>query len=137
MRFAVIAVLIALAASGCGGSGDASAPASTKNAPTASQSRVGCDVPAQCSTVQAEETLKRCPPGRLGARGRKARKRLERLLARIERALTNLRRQGLRGCFRRNDAWRRFDRDGGLARLEAPRLTDREASRTCARHPRH
>jgi len=80
----VIAVLIALAATGCGGSGDASAPASTKNAPTVSQSRVGCDVPAQCSTVQAEETLKRCPPGRLSARGRKARKRLERLLARIE-----------------------------------------------------
>jgi hypothetical protein len=35
--------------------------------------------------VDAEETLKRCPPSRLDAQGRKARSRLVRFLARIER----------------------------------------------------
>jgi hypothetical protein len=87
MRIASLTVVvIALAASGCGGSGEASAPVSTTDAPKASRSsRVGCDVAAQCATVNAQETLKRCPASRLDARGRKARKRLERLLARIER----------------------------------------------------
>jgi len=81
MRIVVGAVLIVLAASGCGGGEEASKPASSP----VSYSRVGCDTEAQCSTVNAEETLKRCPADRLNARGRKARKRLERLLARIER----------------------------------------------------
>jgi len=80
-------VVIALAASGCGGSGESSdSVTSIKEAPkTVGYSRVGCDVSAECSTVSAEETLKRCPAERLDARGRKARRRLERLLARIER----------------------------------------------------
>ena len=86
MRIAVTVVLIALAATGCGGSEEDSEPPSPSQAAptTVGYSRVGCDVPAQCSTVNAEETLKRCPASRLDARGRKARERLERLLARIE-----------------------------------------------------
>ena len=84
IRFALVAVLIVLAA-GCGGSDEAPEPAPAQAPGTVSYSRVGCDSEAQCSTVNAEETLKRCPASRLDARGRKARKRLERLLARIER----------------------------------------------------
>jgi hypothetical protein len=85
MRIAVTVVLITLAASGCGRSDESSEPVAPKAPRTETYSRVGCDVAAQCSTVNAEETLKRCPANRLDARGRKARKRLERLLARIER----------------------------------------------------
>jgi hypothetical protein len=87
MRMVLGAVLIAVAASGCGGSDEASEPrAAPSSAPkTVASSRLGCDVPSACSTVNAEETLKRCPASRLDAEGRKARQRLERLLARIER----------------------------------------------------
>lgn len=85
MRIVLGAVLIVLAVAGCGGSEEAAKPASSPPSATVSYSRVGCDTEAQCSTVNAEETLKRCPPDRLDARGRKARKRLERFLARIER----------------------------------------------------
>jgi len=85
MRIVLGAVLIVVAATGCGGGEDASKPASAPASATVSYSRVGCDTEAQCSTVNAEETLRRCPADRLNARGRKARKRLERLLARIER----------------------------------------------------
>jgi hypothetical protein len=44
---------------------------------------LGCDVVAQCAPQLAQDTLARCPARRLSARGREARKRLERLLARI------------------------------------------------------
>jgi hypothetical protein len=46
-------------------------------------SNLGCDVVAQCFPELARATLERCPPNRLDARGREARRRLERLLARI------------------------------------------------------
>jgi hypothetical protein len=87
MRIVLGTVLIVLAASGCGGSDEASEPRAAPSAPsrTVASSRVGCDVPSACSTVNAEETLKRCPASRLDAQGRKARIRLERLLAQIER----------------------------------------------------
>ena len=85
MRIARIVVLIVLTAPACGGSDESPRPATSEAPKTVGYSRVGCDVAAQCSTVNAEETLKRCPASRLDARGRKARKRLERLLARIER----------------------------------------------------
>jgi hypothetical protein len=86
MRIAAIAVLIVLAAVACSGSGQEDRSAAPEASPTVTRSsRIGCDVPTSCSTVNAEETLKRCPASRLDARGRKARKRLERLLARIER----------------------------------------------------
>ena len=80
-------MLIVLTAAGCGGAGQEDRPAASAAPPSVStsSSRIGCDVPSSCSTVNAEETLKRCPASRLDARGRKARKRLERLLARIER----------------------------------------------------
>jgi hypothetical protein len=85
-RIARTAVLIVLATAGCGGGGgDVSRRAPPPAQTTVGASRVGCDVPSACSTVNAEETLKRCPASRLDAHGRKARKRLERLLARIER----------------------------------------------------
>jgi hypothetical protein len=86
MRIARVIVLIALAATGCGGS-DATSSTPPAPPPSAvnSSSRLGCDTPSACSTVEAEETLKRCPPTRLDARGRKARARLVRLVARIER----------------------------------------------------
>jgi hypothetical protein len=87
MRIARMVVLIVLvAAAGCGGHEEApmQTGSSPKPPPAVSNSRVGCDTEAQCSTVNAEETLKRCPASRLDAHGRKARKRLERLLARIE-----------------------------------------------------
>jgi hypothetical protein len=85
MRIAGIGVLIVLAAAGCGGSGGTSTPAPAPPPTGFTASRLGCDVPSACSTVNAEETLKRCPPSRLNARGRKARSRLVRFLARIDR----------------------------------------------------
>ena len=88
MRIARAAVLIVLAAAGCGGREDQAATRTAPPAPSSavtSASRVGCDLPSTCSTVEAEETLKRCPASRLSAPGRTARARLVRLLARIER----------------------------------------------------
>lgn len=87
MRIARVVLLIVLVAGGCGGSDEASSPRASPSPASESvrNSRVGCDVPSACSTVNAEETLKRCPASRLDANGRKARKRLERLLARVER----------------------------------------------------
>lgn len=87
MRIARVVVLIVLTATGCGGGDHASKPTAPPAPPGAvsSSSRLGCDVPSACSTVEAEETLKRCPASRLDARGRKLRERLVRLLARIER----------------------------------------------------
>lgn len=87
MRIARIVLLIVLVAAGCGGSDEASETRASPSpaSETVGSSRVGCDVPSACSTVNAEETLKRCPASRLDAQGRKGRKRLERLLARIER----------------------------------------------------
>jgi hypothetical protein len=85
MGIARIGVLIVLAAAGCGGSDGTSAPAPAPPPTGFTASRLGCDVPSTCSTVNAEETLKRCPPSRLDARGRKTRRRLVRFLARIER----------------------------------------------------
>jgi hypothetical protein len=88
MRIARVIVLIVLAAAGCGGNGATSTSTTTPAPPPSAvtpSSRVGCDLPSSCWTVEAEETLKRCPPARLDARGRKARARLVRLVARIER----------------------------------------------------
>jgi len=88
MRIARVVVLIVLAATGCGGGGGQASKPTAPPAPPGSvstSSRLGCDVPSACSTVEAEETLKRCPASRLDARGRKTRERLVRLLARIER----------------------------------------------------
>jgi hypothetical protein len=87
MRIARVIVLIVLAAAGCGGNGATSTTTTAPPAPSAvtPSSRVGCDLPSSCWTVEAEETLKRCPPTRLDARGRTARARLVRLVARIER----------------------------------------------------
>jgi len=87
MRIARVVVLIVLTATGCGGRDQASKPTAppAPPGPVSSSSRVGCDVPSACSTVEAEETLKRCPASRLDARGRTIRERVIRLLARIER----------------------------------------------------
>jgi hypothetical protein len=86
MRIALVAALIVLAVAACGGSDESTPEPAAEPAPTtAGSSRIGCDVTTACPTVNAEETLKRCPASRLDARGRKTRKRLERLLARIER----------------------------------------------------
>ncbi|MFL5930741.1 MAG: hypothetical protein ACJ75P_05735 [Gaiellaceae bacterium] len=87
MRIARAVVLIVVTATGCGGGDQASKPTAppAPPGPVSSSSRLGCDVPSACSTVEAEETLKRCPASRLDARGRKLRERLVRLLARIER----------------------------------------------------
>jgi hypothetical protein len=86
MRIALVAALIVLAGASCGGNDEPSSEPVAEPVPTtAGYSRIGCDVPSACSTANAEETLKRCPASRLDAPGRKTRKRLERLLARIER----------------------------------------------------
>lgn len=88
MRIARVVLLIALTATGCGGGGGQASKPTAPPAPPGSvstSSRLGCDVPSACSTVEAEETLKRCPASRLDARGRKTRERLVRLLAPIER----------------------------------------------------
>jgi hypothetical protein len=72
---------------GCGGDdsaggSDTTAPAVTT--PTTTRpSNLGCDVVAQCFPELARATLERCPASRLDRRGREARRRLERLLARI------------------------------------------------------
>jgi hypothetical protein len=84
-RLAVL-VLAAVAVAGCGGEEDQAArpPATTPEpAPARQTSNVGCDVPAQCFPLQAEQTLARCPASRLSPAGRRARRRLERLLTRI------------------------------------------------------
>jgi len=87
MRIARVVVLIVLTATGCGGRDQASKPTAppAPPGPVSSSSRLGCDGPSACSTVEAEETLKRCPASRLDARGRTIRERVIRLLARIER----------------------------------------------------
>jgi hypothetical protein len=84
----VVLVAAALAAlTGCGS--DESARGSATTAPAATPpvstrpSNLGCDVVARCFPELARATLERCPASRLDARGREARRRLERLLARI------------------------------------------------------
>ena len=79
---AAVAVLM-----GCGDDDSAGGSATTAPAATAPvstrPSNLGCDVVAQCFPELARATLERCPASRLDARGREARRRLERLLARI------------------------------------------------------
>jgi hypothetical protein len=82
-----LALLVVLAAlAGCGENGEETAeppaPAARDVAATRPSS-VGCDVVAQCFPQLAQATLERCPRSRLSPRGREARRRLERLLARI------------------------------------------------------
>jgi hypothetical protein len=82
----VVFVLAVAAVGGCGGDEDPAArPAATTPEPTQARRspNLGCDVPAQCFPLQAEQTLARCPAAGLSPAGRKARVRLERLLARI------------------------------------------------------
>jgi hypothetical protein len=83
-RFALLASIAALAA--CGGDAGREAVAGTtsdRKPATTQPPNLGCDVVVQCFPTQAQATLDRCPPDQLDARGREARKRLERLLARI------------------------------------------------------
>ena len=71
---------------GCAGGGDEpeSAAAHADGEPTTTQlSSVGCDVAAQCFPQLAQATLDRCPARRLSPHGQEARRRLERVLARI------------------------------------------------------
>ena len=86
MRTRLAVFVIAAAVAGCGGDDDQTARPPAP-APEPAQARrtsnVGCDVPAQCFPLQAEQTLARCPAARLSPAGRKARRRLERLLERI------------------------------------------------------
>jgi hypothetical protein len=84
-RLAVLAVAAA-ALAGCGGGDDPAArPAAPSPEPAQAgrTSNVGCDIPAQCFPLQAEQTLARCPAAGLSPAGRRARRRLERLLVRI------------------------------------------------------
>lgn len=82
-----LALLVALGAlAGCGTNGkEAAEPAAPppRSAAATGRSNVGCDVVAQCFPQLAQATLDRCPRSRLSPRGREARRRLERLLARI------------------------------------------------------
>src|SRR5215213_4934753 len=98
MRIARVVVLIVLTATGCGGRDQASKPTAppAPPGPVSSSSRLGCDGPSACSTVEAEETLKRCPASRLDARGRTIRERLVRLL-RTDRAGGSAQSAGRRG----------------------------------------
>jgi hypothetical protein len=71
----------------CGGGSGSAGPATTaapaSGPATTRPSNLGCDAVAQCFPELARATLERCPASRLDARGREARRRLERLLARI------------------------------------------------------
>jgi hypothetical protein len=85
-RAALVTISLALLA-GCGGDDRSAGPAETATRaterPTTRPSSLGCDVVAHCFPEAARETLERCPANELDARGRAARRRLERLLARI------------------------------------------------------
>ena len=83
MRLFVLA-LAAAALAGCGGSSseDAVAPAATERA-AVTQPNAGCDAGAQCLPALAQAALARCPAASLDARGRDARRRLEKLVDRI------------------------------------------------------
>jgi hypothetical protein len=87
------AVLIAVAVAllgGCGGGHSTGEAAATTTAPppepvtTTGPPSLGCDVIVLCLPETARAALERCPASRLDARGRAARRRLERLLARID-----------------------------------------------------
>jgi hypothetical protein len=83
---------VAALSGGCGGGSEASKSSDTRVDSTVADRpdpanqypSLGCDVMPQCSTVRARDTLARCPAESLDPEGQKARKRLERLLVRIE-----------------------------------------------------
>ena len=76
--------LVATALAGCGGASSEStvAPATTERV-AVTQPNTGCDAAARCLPALAQATLARCPAASLDARGRDARRRLEKLVDRI------------------------------------------------------
>jgi hypothetical protein len=84
----VVPVLLVMTLMGCGGDGSAGAPTTTQAPPTEPVAtglpNLGCDVVAQCLPEFARSALERCPASRLNARGRQARRRLEKLLDQID-----------------------------------------------------
>jgi hypothetical protein len=84
----VLPLVLVAALAGCGGDRGADGPTPTAPAQTEPVAtglpKLGCDVVAQCLPEFARSTLERCPASRLNARGRQARRRLEKLLAQIE-----------------------------------------------------
>ena len=89
IRLVVLVTAAVAALTGCGGQEDSAvesaptAPAATASASTR-PSNLGCDAVAHCFPELARATLERCPADRLDSQGRVARRRLERLLARID-----------------------------------------------------
>jgi hypothetical protein len=86
IRVLLALLLAAGAVAGCSGGGDSSTESPPPPPPantTTRLSNVGCDSVDQCLPQLAQATLDRCPVARLSLRGREARRRLERLLARI------------------------------------------------------
>jgi hypothetical protein len=81
-----LVLLLVAAVAGCGGDGSTGSTTTTRvttGQVTTTFPSLGCDVAAQCFPQLAQETLARCPASRLDAHGRRVRRRLEKLLARI------------------------------------------------------
>lgn len=83
LRIAASAAVLGACGGGNGSAGPPTTVAPATAPVTTRASNLGCDVVAQCFPEQARATLERCPASRLDSRGREARRRLERLLARI------------------------------------------------------
>jgi hypothetical protein len=99
VRFLLLLTVAATIVVGCGGEGEASEPAA---APVESTTTVepeppvgnpdmsspypslGCDVLPRCAPELAATMLEQCPESRLDAEGRRARERVQKLLARSQ-----------------------------------------------------